>query len=68
MKTERLVQVGANVIDFEQTKDFYAGTLGAEFLAEFHPPGLLFFQFAGTRLLFEQNNSPATLYFGVAIP
>ncbi len=65
MQITRLHQVAANVLDFEKTKHFYAEILGAKFIKEFHPPGLLFFEFEGTRLLFEQNNPPATLYFRV---
>ena len=29
------------------------------------PPGLLFFEFSGTRVLFERSNPPAVLYFWV---
>jgi len=65
MRLTRIHQVAANVIDFEETKHFYMDRLGARFIQEFHPPGLLFFDFAGTRVLFESNNPPATLYFWV---
>ena len=65
MRVTRLHQVAANVVDFEETKRFYLDVLGARFVQDYHPPGLLFFDFVGTRLLFEQNNPPATLYFWV---
>ena len=65
MRVTRIHQVAANVIDTEKTKDFYLNVLGARFIREFDPPGLLFFDFSGTRLLFEQGCSPATLYFWV---
>lgn len=65
MRITRIHQVAANVVDFGQTKHFYLNVLGARFIEEFQPPGLLFFDFSGTRMLFEKNNSPATIYFWV---
>ena len=65
MRITRIHQVAANVVDAKKTKDFYLNVLGAHFVAEFNPPGLLFFDFSGTRLLFERNNTPASLYFWV---
>jgi len=60
-----LHQVGARADDFELTRTFYQDILGAEFIQVFDPPGLLFFGFSGTRILFERDNPPATLYFYV---
>lgn len=65
MRLTRLHQVGARVDDLEETEAFYREVLGARFLARFDPPGLLFFDFAGTRIAFEKGNNPATLYFWV---
>lgn len=65
MRMTRLHQVGAKAIDFDEIKAFYLNTLGARYIGEFNPPGLLFFEFAGTRVLFERGNPPATLYFWV---
>jgi len=65
MRITRIHQIAANLVDSEQTKAFYLDVLGARFIHEFVPPGLLFFDFSGTRLLFEQGNPPATLYFWV---
>ncbi|NKB96987.1 MAG: hypothetical protein GKR90_00595 [Pseudomonadales bacterium] len=62
---QRLHQVGAAVKDFDATERFYQEVLGAQYLARFEPPGLLFFQFAGVRLVFEAGNKPANLYFWV---
>jgi len=65
MRLTRIHQVGAHVDDLDKTSAFYREVLGARFLAEFDPPGLLFFEFAGTRIVFEKSNNPATLYFWV---
>lgn len=65
MRLARLHQIGANYNDLGETKTFYADVLGAKFIAAFDPPGLLFFEFSGTRLLFERDNPKATLYFWV---
>ena len=35
-------------------------------IARFDPPGLAFFDLAGTRLMLSANSSEATLYFAVA--
>ncbi len=61
----RVHQIGARVEDFAATRSFYETTLGATFIAFYEPPGLLFFDFSGTRLLFEKDNDPAMLYFWV---
>ncbi len=65
MQLDKIHQVGAKADDFEATRAFYSEILGARYLAEFDPPGLLFFDFSGTRILFERNNPPAILYFRV---
>ena len=65
MRLTRLHQVGARAGDLESTRQFYENVLGARFIASFDPPGLLFFDFCGTRVLFERNNAPAVLYFWV---
>ena len=61
----KIHQVAARLAYPTETKAFYQNVLGVTFLAEFDPPGLLFFDCAGTRILFEASNSPATLYFWV---
>ena len=65
MRLTRLHQIGARAGDLAETRAFYRDVLGARFVGEFDPPGLLFFDFAGTRLLFEPGNAPAILYFWV---
>jgi len=65
MRLTRIHQVGAKLGDLAETRAFYLNVLGARHLAAFDPPGLLFFDFAGTRLLFEAGTPPAILYFWV---
>jgi len=65
MRLTRLHQIGARAGDLEETFRFYRNILGARFIGRFDPPGLLFFDFAGTRVLFESSTAPAILYFWV---
>lgn len=65
MRLTRIHQIAARAGDLAATKAFYKGVLGARHIAEFDPPGLLFFEFSGVRVLFENNNSPAVIYFWV---
>ena len=66
---ERLHQVALPCRDLERAKEFYRDTLGAEYVAEFDPPGLVFFRFGETRLLLERSNEDevrgSVLYFAV---
>ncbi len=55
MKIEKLHQVAVLSRDLDETRTFYEDTLGARLLAYFEgPPSLLFFDFLGTRMLFER--------------
>lgn len=65
MNLNKLHQVAVHSRDLDETKAFYEGLLGAKQLACFEPPGLLFFDFLGTRILFEKAAPAATLYFWV---
>ena len=66
MNLQRLHQVAVRSRDLEETKTFYEETLGAGLLAYFKgPPSLLFFDFHGTRMLFERAAPRATIYFWV---
>ncbi len=65
MKLSRIHQIGANMEDLEATKAFYKDLLGAKHIADFEPPGILFFEFSGARLIFEKGNPLAVLYFWV---
>lgn len=65
MNLERLHQVAAYAEDLDAAVSFYRDTLGAKFLQKFDPPGLVFFDFSGTRILLEKTGPQATLYFRV---
>lgn len=66
MHIDHIHQVAAHADDLAATRAFYSEVLGARVLAEFDPPGLLFFDFDGVRVLFEKNGPTAVLYFRVA--
>ena len=61
----RLVQVAQHADDLDRAAAFYAQLLGVEPRARFDPPGLLFFDLDGTRLLLDRNAPTALLYLGV---
>jgi methylmalonyl-CoA/ethylmalonyl-CoA epimerase len=65
MKLERIHQLAMFSRDLDETIAFYRDQLGARFVARFDPPGLVFFDIAGTRLLFEKSAAKATVYFRV---
>jgi methylmalonyl-CoA/ethylmalonyl-CoA epimerase len=62
----RLVQVAAHAEDLDQAEAFYSLLTGTAPTARFDPPGLLFFDLDGTRLLLERGAPPATIYLEVA--
>ena len=53
----RLHQIAIPVADLGATEAFYRDVLGANFVARFDPPGLLFFDFDGVRVLFEKGET-----------
>ena len=59
-------QVSLICKNIAQSRKFYAEVLGAQFIVEFDPPGLLFFRFGSTRLLMDKNGKPGLLYIRVA--
>ena len=61
----KLHQVALASNDLARTRAFYEDTLGAQFLALYDPPGLLFFEFSGVRLLFEKGAGSGVVYFHV---
>jgi methylmalonyl-CoA/ethylmalonyl-CoA epimerase len=61
----RLVQVAQHADDLDRAAAFYTQLLGVEPRARFDPPGLLFFDLDGTRLLLDRNAPTALLYLGV---
>jgi methylmalonyl-CoA/ethylmalonyl-CoA epimerase len=65
MNLNRIHQIAVYAKDLDEAKAFYQDKLGAKFLQKFDPPGLLFFDFSGTRLLLEQTGPKATLYLRV---
>ena len=65
MNLNQIRQISVYAKDLDEAITFYRDKLGAKFLQKFDPPGLVFFDFSGTRLLLEQNGPKATLYFTV---
>jgi methylmalonyl-CoA/ethylmalonyl-CoA epimerase len=61
----RLVQVALRADDLDRAAVFYSSLLGSAPTGRFDPPGLLFFDLAGTRLLLDQNAPSALIYLGV---
>ncbi|HTJ39171.1 MAG TPA: VOC family protein [Dactylosporangium sp.] len=62
----RLVQVAQRVEDLERATRFYATFLQEEPRAVYDPPGLVFFDLDGVRLMLERNAPAAMLYIAVA--
>ncbi|HSB27663.1 MAG TPA: VOC family protein [Pyrinomonadaceae bacterium] len=65
MKLERIHQIAVFAKDLDEAIAFYRDTLGASYITKFDPPGLVFFDFAGTRLLLEKTGPKASIYFRV---
>ena len=65
MKLDRIHQIAVFARDLDEAVAFYRDTMGATYLAKFDPPGLVFFDFAGTRLLLEKTGPKASVYFRV---
>lgn len=62
----RLVQVAQHADDLDRAAAFYARLLGTGPTARFVPPGLLFFDLDGTRLLLDAGAPSALLYLEVS--
>jgi methylmalonyl-CoA/ethylmalonyl-CoA epimerase len=60
------VQVALHATDLDRAAAFYSDLLQAEPTGRFEPPGLLFFDLAGTRLLLDGNAPASMLYLEVA--
>lgn len=60
-----LVQIAQRAEDLGRASTFYADLLGAEPLATFDPPGLVFFDLGGVRLLLDGGAPSALVYLGV---
>ena len=51
----RIHQIAMHSADLDVAETFYRDVVGAEFIARFDPPGLLFFDFDGVRVLLESG-------------
>lgn len=60
-----LVQVAQRADDLERATRFYTDLLGHGPLVTYDPPGLVFFDLGGTRLLLERGVPSAVLYLRV---
>lgn len=65
MKLDRLHQIAVHARDLDEAIAFYRDTLGAKYITKFDPPGLVFFDFSGVRILLEEAGPKATVYFRV---
>ena len=61
----RLIQVALRATDLDRVEGFYRRLLGQSPTGRFDPPGLLFFDVGGTRLLLEAGAPASMLYLGV---
>ena len=61
----RLVQIAQRAEDLTRAAAFYTGLLGAAPTATYDPPGLLFFDLDGTRLLLDSESPSALVYLAV---
>ena len=58
-------QVAQRAVDLDRAREFYSWLLEAEPTGYFDPPGLLFFQVGGTRLLLDRGAPSALVYLRV---
>lgn len=65
MKLEHIHQIAVFAKDLDEAITFYRDILGATYITKFDPPGLVFFDFGGTRLLLEKTGPKASVYFRV---
>ncbi len=61
----RLMQIAQHADDLERAADFYTMLLQSEPTGRFDPPGLLFFDLDGVRLLLDRNAPSALVYLRV---
>jgi methylmalonyl-CoA/ethylmalonyl-CoA epimerase len=59
------MQVAQRAEDLRRASAFYAALLGAQPTATYDPPGLVFFDLDGVRLMLEVNTTAAMLYLSV---
>jgi len=61
----RLVQVALHADDLDRATRFYRDVIGLAHLATFDPPGLVFFDLDGVRLLLERGAPSGLVYLAV---
>lgn len=61
----RLVQVAQGAEDLDRASAFYAALLGTDPAASFDPPGLVFFDLDGVRLLLDRGAPSSLIYLAV---
>ncbi|MEU4694889.1 VOC family protein [Actinoplanes sp. NPDC023714] len=61
----RAVQIAQHAADLTRATAFYSALLGAEPVASFDPPGLVFFDLDGQRLLLDAGAPSALHYYQV---
>jgi methylmalonyl-CoA/ethylmalonyl-CoA epimerase len=61
----RIIQVALRAEDLARATAFYTELFGSGPSATYDPPGLVFFDLEGVRLLVERGAEPATLYYAV---
>ena len=59
-----MIQVAQGAEDLDRATRFYADLLGAEPVATYDPPGLVFFDVGGLRLLLDRGASGGLIYLG----
>ncbi len=62
----RLVQLAQHADDLTRATRFYSDLLGAGPVASFDPPGLVFFDLDGVRLMLDRSAPRALLYLELA--
>lgn len=60
-----IVQVAQHAEDLDRAAQFYTYLTGSGPTGRFEPPGLLFFDLGGVRLLLEKGAPPATVYLKI---
>ena len=61
----RLIQIAQHADDLDRASDFYTVLLEQRPVARFDPPGLLFFDLHGVRLLLDRNAPSSLIYLHV---
>ena len=60
-----IVQIAQHADDLDRATAFYTELLGAGPIASYDPPGLVFFDVDGIRLMLSPGSAPATIYLRV---